>query len=62
MTQQLIEKITAEEIAAELDYSTRHVKEKLSRKPDFPKAIKIGAKRFWMRQEFKNWLVKQRER
>lgn len=57
----LIEKIEAEDIAQELGYSVRHVKERITKEPGFPKPLKIGRKRFWMRDEFQGWLLKQRE-
>jgi predicted DNA-binding transcriptional regulator AlpA len=55
-------KIQAEDIAQDLGYSVRHVKERITKEPNFPAPIKVGRKRFWMRDEYKTWLMKQRER
>jgi predicted DNA-binding transcriptional regulator AlpA len=54
-------KIQAEDIAQELGFSVRHVKDRITKEPGFPKPLKIGRKRFWLREEFQQWLLKQRE-
>ena len=54
-------KIFAEEIADDLGYSVRHIKERVTKSPSFPRAFKVGNRRWWVRDEYSKWLSKQRE-
>ena len=57
----LAKRISAEDIASQTGHDVRYVKEKLSKTPDFPRAIKIGRNRFWFESEFEKWFMQQRE-
>ena len=54
--------VSAEDIANKTKFTVRHVKERLTKQPGFPKAIKIGRNREWFEKEFEQWYLAQRER
>lgn len=51
--------ITAREIAAMLDLNEAHVRDRLSKRRDFPPAYRIGGLR-WERQDILDWIEAQR--
>lgn len=55
------DKISAKEIADELGYSERYVKDTVTKSPKFPRPFKIGRNRFWLKTEVRNWINTQRE-
>ena len=54
------ELLTAQDIADICKVPYRTVAEKWCYRPDFPKAYKPGKRRMWDKQEFLEWLDKQR--
>lgn len=55
------ETITAGEIAKVIHCSERNVKDRVSKTPEFPKALKFGNTRVWVKSEFSDWFLQQRE-
>lgn len=58
----LPETVGAEDIADAIKCSVRNVKERVTKTPGFPKPIKIGHHRRWIKTEVSAWMMKQRER
>ena len=57
-----IELITADDIAATLKLSARHVRERLVKRPGFPPDYQIIGARRWDRKEVLHWINQQREK
>jgi predicted DNA-binding transcriptional regulator AlpA len=55
------ELISASEIVSYTNESERNFKDRTSKRPDFPAAIKIGKTRQWVKSEFVEWFMSQRE-
>ncbi|PHS70651.1 MAG: hypothetical protein COB23_02975 [Methylophaga sp.] len=53
--------ITLDDISETLGFCYRHTRERITKRADFPKAIKIGRTRQWHKKEFEAWLGRQRE-
>ena len=41
--------------------SLRHLQDKVTRRPDFPKPYRLGAKRWWKRTEVIAWFETRKE-
>jgi len=52
LANKLPEMMEANEMAKQLRISERHFKDRISKRPDFPIAIKIGGSRQWIKSEF----------
>ncbi len=61
LAEEIPETMTAAEIAKVIRCSERNVKDRVSKTPEFPKALKFGNTRVWIKAEFTEWLMKQRE-
>ncbi len=61
LAQEIPETMTASDIAQVIGCSERNVKDRVTKMPKFPKALKIGRNRVWIKAEFTEWLMKQRE-
>lgn len=55
------ETMTAGDIAKIIGCSERNVKDRVTKMPKFPTPIKIGRNRVWIKAEFSEWFMKQRE-
>lgn len=61
MNRLLPETVDAKEIAETIGCSVRNVQDRITKAPHFPKPIKIGRYRKWIKTEVSAWLMKQRE-
>lgn len=52
--------MTAKEIAAVVKLAPRYVAEKLTKRRDFPAAIRMGSVRRWERGDFERWLASRK--
>ncbi|WP_417511365.1 helix-turn-helix transcriptional regulator [Methylophaga sp.] len=59
--EEIPETMTASDIAQIIGCSERNVKDRITKMPKFPKALKIGRNRVWIKAEFSEWFMKQRE-
>jgi predicted DNA-binding transcriptional regulator AlpA len=57
-----VDLITADDIAQTLHLAVRTVREKVVRRPDFPRPIAVGGAKRWIRNEVHQWILKQRTR
>lgn len=57
----LPETVGAREIADAIGCGERNVKDRITKEPSFPKPIKIGRNRRWIKAEVSAWMMKQRE-
>lgn len=58
----LPETVGAEDIASAIGCSVRNAKDRVTKEPSFPKPIKIGRHRRWIKTEVSAWMMKQREK
>jgi predicted DNA-binding transcriptional regulator AlpA len=56
----MIEWIDADKVGRILGYKARVVREKLAKRPDFPRPMRAGHPR-WRRDEIERWAESQRE-
>lgn len=54
--------INAKGIAKIIPLSVRVIAERVTHRPDFPPAVRIGNRRFWLRSEVTKWIEARREK
>lgn len=53
--------VTVPEIASRLQLNAKHVRDRLTKRPDFPRAYIFGAARRWDETEVNDWIEAQRQ-
>lgn len=53
--------VTVNDIADRLRLNMKHVRDRLTKRPDFPRAYVVGCARRWDKGEVEDWIEAQRE-
>jgi len=53
--------VSAKGLVELIPLSERHLSERVSKRKDFPRAYRVGSKRYWLRSEVSAWFEGQKE-